>query len=177
MTDSINQGAGIDLGSITTKAAAGVAFITIDGTRYEAVPSLPADEFGEFTSRMSAVNVAAKDMEKVDKDDLNAVGDAMREFIRQALNALGGVLYEDSVVRLTERVKSRTEPIDVNELMDVFKRLMAHYSPKKDDGEDPEAPTAGGERESQPSSVTTGPATAEPSSPAESTSPAGLPQT
>lgn len=166
-----------DLGSITTKAAAGEAFVTIDGTRYSAVPSLPAEEFGQFTSGMAAVSASAKAIDGINKDDIEAIGAAMSDFVRQALNALGLVMTEESLTRLAERAKSRTNPIDVNELLEVFKLLMAHYSPKKDDGKDADAPFGGDEPASPPSSATTGPDTAEPSSPATSTSPAGQPQT
>lgn len=155
-----------DLGTITTKAAAGPAFLTIDSERYEAVAALPAEEFGEFTKRMAAVSNAAKAIDGVNKDDLDAVGAAMTDFIRQALNALGGVLTEESLLKLTDRVKSRSNPIDVNELLEVFKMLMAHYSPKKDDEKDADAPFDGGEPASPLSSEATGPGTAEPSSPA-----------
>lgn len=177
-----DQPEGNYLGSIDTGAASGTVWFMLDDQRLDAVPALPADEFGEFTKITTRLtNISGKLKGETDPDK---VAQTLDEFIREALNGLGMILIEASLAIVTDRIRNRRKPLDVPNLVKVFMMLVGHYNKGQSSDDQADAPgDAGapfdGASGSSPGSgtATTGDAPEATSSAEASTSPAGLPTT
>lgn len=117
----------------------------IDGDVFQAVPTLNADQQiqavslinmvgtteleGEAIANIDPVNATAFDIERA-KGVASAAGDA----VLKIMVMLDELLLPDSAKRFAERMKSKTEPIDLEQVMGVFQWLVSSY------GERPTSP-------------------------------------
>lgn len=117
----------------------------IDGDVFQAVPTLNAEQQFEAVSLMNTMGAAELEgMGIREIDPVNATTNDVNRAVTTATAASNAVvkimqmldelLLPDSAVRFAERMKSKTEPIDLEQVMGVFQWLISEY------GERPTSP-------------------------------------
>ncbi len=141
------------LGNIETGAGDGPVEFGLDGTTMQAVPALPADDFGKF-SKITTNLTKIADSLKGEKDP-DKVAELLDQFVRAALDGLGMILLDESLTIVSDRVSDRNKPLDVPNLVKIFMLLVKHYN-QGEDGDKPGEDGApfDGDNASSPGSAT-----------------------
>jgi hypothetical protein len=110
----------------------------IDGDTFQAVPQLNAEQQIQAVSLMNRIGVAQLDglaLENIDGSSATMTDvERAREIATSANDAvfamvsmLDELLLPDSAARFAERMKSKTEPIDLEQVTGVFEWLISTY--------------------------------------------------
>lgn len=103
---------------------------TIDGDVFEGAPVMPAETLMEFAS------------------GFNEIGKTPAENLRTMRNLLEMVLLTDSYQRFAERLRSRENPIDMEQVGDIIPWLLEQYGlrptrPSSSSADGPPSPESG----------------------------------
>jgi hypothetical protein len=119
---------------------------TIDDDTFEAARAMPAETYAEFVATYTGVEDNA----------------GTQDIYKAMSTALQLVLLPDSFTRFSERLRDRTNPIDLEQMTDVILWLMGEYGMRPTQ---PSQPSSDG-----PASPESGTSSTENTQPAESTS-------
>lgn len=110
----------------------------IDNDVFYAVPNLNADQQLKAIGLMNSMGSAQLEgiaIERIDPvnatvsdvDRANQIAVTTNTAVMEIMGMLDELLLPDSAVRFAERMKSKTEPIDLAQVIDVFQYLVGMY--------------------------------------------------